>query len=401
MKSKEINRPHLGICIVALWLFTQPVFCQYAFKIEGTINSQDKGIVIRLTTNLFDSLATIARYSSIVNIKTVPVNGKFSFSGIIPNKFEFVTLTVIENDEIVKSWNFFVSDLPESIHILSLNVNINPDIRFENVPFIKEMNQYAMAVDSIHDSNLRASLGIEQQKRNERDSIVYYKRIAADRLMTARINYIKSNLNSYFSLYIFDKDLIRSIQGIHLTADLLMGLFNQFNSTLKDSKLGKNLYKEIKKREGLSIGQRLPEFSFITNDSKKYLFSEVAKSKFTLLCFWATYCGPCIRSIPYLKHLDSLYKSKGLELVSVSIDASIGEWQSYLRKYQMQWKQTVDLPSFIDKSQDLQNRFGLSYIPQYFLVDENRKILYHNIQSADSDDYRILYELLNKLLRKG
>jgi thiol-disulfide isomerase/thioredoxin len=36
--------------------------------------------------------------------------------------------------------------------------------------------------------------------------------------------------------------------------------------------------------------------------------------------FWATYCGPCIKEIPYFQEIAKKYKDKGVKLLLVSLD---------------------------------------------------------------------------------
>ena len=37
--------------------------------------------------------------------------------------------------------------------------------------------------------------------------------------------------------------------------------------------------------------------------------------------FWATWCGPCIRSIPHLTRLQKEYELEGLQVIGISVDA--------------------------------------------------------------------------------
>lgn len=39
-----------------------------------------------------------------------------------------------------------------------------------------------------------------------------------------------------------------------------------------------------------------------------------------LINFWATWCKPCIKELPYFKELDSIYKDEKLKVVLVSLD---------------------------------------------------------------------------------
>lgn len=36
--------------------------------------------------------------------------------------------------------------------------------------------------------------------------------------------------------------------------------------------------------------------------------------------FWATWCGPCVKELPYFERLNKVYKSKGVEVILVSLD---------------------------------------------------------------------------------
>jgi thiol-disulfide isomerase/thioredoxin len=40
----------------------------------------------------------------------------------------------------------------------------------------------------------------------------------------------------------------------------------------------------------------------------------------TIVSFWATYCGPCIKEIPYFQEVVKQYEKKGVKLLLVSLD---------------------------------------------------------------------------------
>ena len=48
-------------------------------------------------------------------------------------------------------------------------------------------------------------------------------------------------------------------------------------------------------------------------------------------------CGPCRKEIPNLKKLYELYKGKGLEIVSVSIDKNETAWKKALAEEKLSW----------------------------------------------------------------
>jgi thiol-disulfide isomerase/thioredoxin len=92
----------------------------------------------------------------------------------------------------------------------------------------------------------------------------------------------------------------------------------------------------------------------------------VWKGKVVLVDFWATWCGPCIRSLPELQSLYKKYHSQGLEIVSVSIDQGTDPVQKFLassaNKVGMPWPQLFP-------GQALADQLGVQSIPTVVLLD--------------------------------
>ncbi len=61
--------------------------------------------------------------------------------------------------------------------------------------------------------------------------------------------------------------------------------------------------------------------------------------RITLIDFWASWCGPCRKEIPHVKKYYEEYKNKGVQFISVSIDAKKDAWTKALKEEQMPWLQ--------------------------------------------------------------
>jgi thiol-disulfide isomerase/thioredoxin len=88
-------------------------------------------------------------------------------------------------------------------------------------------------------------------------------------------------------------------------------------------------YTDAASRRGVS------EFRFETKDGARVVSDY--RGKVLLIDVWATWCGPCIGSIPHLARLSEKYREKRFELVALSVDK--GRWS--------------DVDPFVEKRTDI------------------------------------------------
>ncbi|MCM1297333.1 MAG: AhpC/TSA family protein, partial [Muribaculaceae bacterium] len=60
---------------------------------------------------------------------------------------------------------------------------------------------------------------------------------------------------------------------------------------------------------------------------KSRLNDFVGKGKYTLIDFWASWCGPCRAAIPHLRELNNKYENR-LDIISVSTDSEEADWET-------------------------------------------------------------------------
>lgn len=92
------------------------------------------------------------------------------------------------------------------------------------------------------------------------------------------------------------------------------------------------------------------------------------KGKVVYLDFWASWCGPCIKSFPWMNKLTRQYKADDLVVISVNLDEDITAAKKFLGKYPADFSVTYNPEGNIAEA------YQVMGMPSSYLIDRKGNI---------------------------
>ncbi|MDL2223417.1 TlpA family protein disulfide reductase, partial [Bacteroidales bacterium OttesenSCG-928-M11] len=112
------------------------------------------------------------------------------------------------------------------------------------------------------------------------------------------------------------------------------------------------------------------------NGKEVYLSEYVGKGKIVYLDFWASWCGPCRRSMPGLVEIYEKYKDKDFEIVGVSLDNNKDSWEKATKEDRITWPQFSNLEGWQEPAAQA---YGVNFVPFTILFDKEGHIVDKNL----------------------
>lgn len=111
------------------------------------------------------------------------------------------------------------------------------------------------------------------------------------------------------------------------------------------------------------------------------LYLTATAGRYTLVDFWASWCGPCRASFPHLRKAYEATREK-VDFISVSLDKSDAEWHRATNEEQLPWPQYCATPAF---SRVMGKEYRLTSIPTFLLIDPQGRIIFSGHDSNELD----------------
>jgi peroxiredoxin len=132
------------------------------------------------------------------------------------------------------------------------------------------------------------------------------------------------------------------------------------------------------------VGQKAPDFKAPALDGKSRLSLAAYRGKVVYLDFWASWCPPCLTSLPQLEELRKQFPSDQFQILAVNVDQDPQQARKFLERTQ------IGYPSATDPKGSIPASFGIETMPTSFLIDRQGVIRYvhHGFRKGDTTPLR-------------
>ena len=296
-------------------------------------------------------------------------NGRFRFLfSNSDSKLVFISIDYLSGSKLLlvsdstevkidpaKIWNSTILYSAESIRFEQVNKYV------DSLQHIAQSQMIELNRINMKDDSLRYNLQNELIKRTSNDIYNY------------KLRYIRNNLSDIISLFfINDVYFVRNNE--------IEDLLSHLSGKIINHNLYIGLKEKIIKAKAIKPGNTFPIKS-IMDISGNQIDIVGLPSKYILINFWGTWCGPCIKEMPDLVSLYSIYGRGFIDIISIAyenIDKTKRQIINVCKKYKMVWHNSLSYRNIESaSSKSIIEKLGVNTFPTNILIDRlNNKIIW-------------------------
>ena len=325
-----------------------------SYTLRGTAESAD----------LNGAVINISEFYTQNRIGEVTIeNQKFVFRGVVeepimvslilnhPNGGSAFKIFILENAKI----NFHITE----------NMEIEVSGSKENnllQSFIREVNSrmHQEFIDSIRNNLLPESEWLPRLERYQEETLHIV------------VDFATKNVNTLAGTFIF-MDYHHS-----LPLEDQIAILNLMNKTTRNNPQIQEIAQQVEAEKRIAPGKMYLDFTLPTPTGEILSLSDLlGKHDYVLVNFWASWCAPCIRSLPELIAFYNKHAGKSFEILGVSLDSNADNWKRAIETHNIPWQQVSDLNS------EVQELYAVEVIPTRVLIDRSGKIVGRNMSLSE------------------
>jgi len=107
--------------------------------------------------------------------------------------------------------------------------------------------------------------------------------------------------------------------------------------------------------------------------------------------FWASWCGPCKKSFPFMNQLQDAFKNKNVQVIAISVDDTKDAALKFLKYNE------TNFNVFHDPKGKLAEKFKVPGMPSSYLINPKGEIVYKHVGFTEESGNDII-NVINGLL---
>jgi thiol-disulfide isomerase/thioredoxin len=123
----------------------------------------------------------------------------------------------------------------------------------------------------------------------------------------------------------------------------------------------------------------------LRKQAKQYSLASF-KGKPVLLDFWASWCGPCRKSLPALETIYRDFKDQGLIILAVNAIEDRQTVEDFLKKTPLAY------PAVLSNDDGIRQAYHVAAIPVFVLIGRDGRIVEQQIGFGGERDVRMMLE---------
>lgn len=300
------------------------------------------------------------------------VDGKFTFEGVAPDAIDVYDITGFDNGTIqifLEPGEITVGPFDARYPVGAViggtpcNIIYN-DYHALNRKCVRESKERMFAAKEALPADIKNN-DVEQLKHTS--SVFYANNLY---FKVAIIDFVYKHIDSPVALYIINYSMFPTF-----TTDVIN---HNFLSAVPEHLRKHKMYKELLNKvraASLAVGFLAPDVEGFTVDGKTVALSDL-KGKYVLLDFWASWCAPCRREIPYLKEvLAYSEKNDKFAVLSYSIDSKEKDWKNCITNNNLIHKNWIHISTLKGWNSEAVKHFGAQGVPYTVLLDPEGRVL--------------------------
>jgi cytochrome c biogenesis protein CcmG, thiol:disulfide interchange protein DsbE len=135
----------------------------------------------------------------------------------------------------------------------------------------------------------------------------------------------------------------------------------------------------INATHAFKLGETVPTLNLPTATAPTIFAFDKPSGKLVYVDFWASWCGPCKQSFPWMNEMHLKYAARGLNIVAINVDARRADAERFLS--QLPVKFTVAF----DPNGDTPRQFAIPSMPSSYLINSDGKVIFIHSGFRESD----------------